>query len=191
MAGRCFVALGFLGAAYAQSAVGNANCPCLKKNTGILEHTHKLTACTKAWAVDGMCVTATPSTSAFPYPPTYGVGCGVHKEPGNVDCYNLTTELELPSPKDWCSSSWCYIDECDCKAPDKAPSVYFKVMLNGRETKPWYSYRTCDSEDLFTAEHTGGKKETTVCEGDANSAITSNVGWMPFIFALLCSVRIL
>lgn len=86
-----------------------------------------------------------------------GDSCRIHKEPGNPQCYNLTTgkPLSLKHQADFCgqvstcllmlyrlpfinscffrlgTQTWCYVDPDNCLAPDLAFSHFFSSVSGG------------------------------------------------------------
>merc|ERR1719498_69879 len=88
------------------------------------------------------------SSNFTTYPGDYGESCKTHKEPGSSSCFDLTTVPPTEKPQaqqaNWCNQKWCYVDECDCDAPDKTNSDYFPDKLA-------YSYDTCGDKNTYTA----------------------------------------
>jgi len=153
----------------AECAAGQAGCPCSDPQLG--SNANYNINCPQGfgsgWADAVLstwtyCVQATISgvdtanavTAA--YPPTYGVGCQKHYEPGSSDCFNQVADAELPDADraSWCDNQWCYVDPCNCNA-DVSQSSYFAGASYA------YSYATCGSADEFAA--TVGGTSTGVC----------------------------
>jgi hypothetical protein len=105
--------------------------------------------CSYSWAFNGRCVDTVGTNSNFTaYPADYGESCKIHKEPGSSSCFDLTTtpptELATSKQANWCNQKWCYIDPCNCDAPDATKSDYFPATLH-------YSYATCGDKNTYTA----------------------------------------
>eukprot|EP00931_Biecheleriopsis_adriatica_P015180 TRINITY_DN11754_c0_g1_i2.p1 TRINITY_DN11754_c0_g1~~TRINITY_DN11754_c0_g1_i2.p1 ORF type:complete len:192 (-),score=16.59 TRINITY_DN11754_c0_g1_i2:21-596(-) len=109
-------------------------------------------SCSHAHAAGGKCVNITIAGKTWEYQADYGLQCGVHKEPGNPDCWDLETGMERTGSdrKEWCDRSWCYIDPCDCNAWDSVESHYFPEQT-------YYSYAACGSADTYSLTHEPAK----------------------------------
>lgn len=116
------------------------------------------------------CLQATISGETVAYPPTFGLSCQKHFEPGNEDCFDqaTNTELAVGVRADWCDNQWCYIDPCDCNV-EQALSLYFEGEAYA------YSYDTCGSEDAFAATIVGGTQVAQCSSGNSegNSGVNS------------------
>lgn len=90
------------------------------------------------------CLIATIGSTAFGYPTNYGIGCGVHAEPGSSECWDSVNGVALPKTEaaSWCYNEWCYVDPCTCNANDVAASTYFPgyslAYSNKACAQPWY-----------------------------------------------------
>merc|ERR1712151_1199991 len=95
----------------------------------------------------------------------------------------------MGNPASWCANSWCYVDECDCNDPAAAPSVYFSYTdeATSQAKNPYYSYATCDAEDLFTTEETNANKDA---ERQCNTEQASGA-YMPGMVPLTMFVVVL
>jgi len=97
------------------------------------------------WGVMGKCVSANVSGKQPMYPANYGVGCGIHPEPGYSACADENGILKPRAEQaDWCNKPWAYVNPCDCTISDMARSNTFYPMLI------FYSYAACGASDEFT-----------------------------------------
>jgi len=168
------------------SLIGLPQCPCIgdwswaDKNGGQAVPRY---ACSEWWAAStGKCVQANVSGTMFNYQEDYGMSCKVHGEPGNTACSYITTVASTtgqPKPAnmkaDWCDNTWCYVDPCNCNAPDVYKSSYFPLSM-------YYSYSTCGSADAFTGGEGGSEqKEISSCgssELDGASRLSATIALM-------------
>jgi hypothetical protein len=112
------------------------------------------------------------SSNFTSYGADYGESCKIQKEPGATACFDLSktppVEKAQSAQANWCNQKWCYIDPCNCDAPDATKSDYFPATLH-------YSYATCGDKNTYTAlessTNTVGNAECATVEGasDAHS----------------------
>ena len=77
------------------------------------------------------------------YPSAYGTSCIGWDELLPPFCGKDGNPL--PDQPSWCSQPWCYVDPDKCKKSDVEETAFF-----GEGTNLWYSYSTCNAEDLFS-----------------------------------------
>jgi len=161
-----------VGALAQNSPNGMATCQCLEALPSI-----EKVDCTYPWGVGGKCALTVGLVSNFTtYPGDYGLGCKIHEEVGSSSCYDLTKvppeKKRLVAQADWCNSKWCYIDPCNCDAPDGTKSDYFPGEL-------FFSYATCGAKNTYTAAesatNTVGNAECEATE-KASDAHTLKLG---------------
>jgi len=145
---------------------GPPSCKC----KGKLDSKIPIKDCTYPFADTGKCVDADEDYGNIPwfktYPADYGSGCKAWPEPSQADCFNASEEQvpkvpqKLLAPtKDWCNNKWCYVDPCQCDAPDVTASSTFSshgVMK--------YSYSACGAVDSFTASEASDKIGSGDCD---------------------------
>merc|ERR1712224_612109 len=150
-----------------QSTTGLASCACL----GQLPDSVTDIDCDYKWAFEKKCVKTVGLVSNFTtYPADYGESCKIHKEPGASSCFDLTKvppeEKATADQANWCNQKWCYIDPCNCDAPDATKSDYFPDTLH-------YSYATCGDKNTYTAlessTNTVGNAECATVEKASNA----------------------
>jgi len=140
-------------------AGGGLKCPCVTYA--------EYGACSSDCNEFGKCLRSTKKTPTSPtnkgimYPSSYGGFCGIHKEPGSADCYDLKTGKELPADKqaNWCKDPWCFVSPCSCDTTKVSDmnggwttatdqSGTFKTSQDKDETSgrfwAYYSYKNCD-----------------------------------------------
>jgi hypothetical protein len=127
------------------SPTGMSSCACL----GALPDSVDDIDCSYDWAFNGKCVKTVGLVSNFTtYAADYGESCKIHLEPGSSSCFDLTTvpptAKAIVDQANWCNQKWCYIDPCNCDAPDPTNSDYFPDTLH-------YSYATCGDKNTYTA----------------------------------------
>lgn len=86
--------------------------------------------CTATFATDGYCVSATGLQGQF-YPVSYGAQCGLHKEPGDSQCWDLSSDLELSvaAQASTCLEKWCFVDPCTCLLDDVVSVAHFDTVV--------------------------------------------------------------
>jgi len=192
MAGVIYMAASFLALGSSvvdaqSSLIGLPQCPCIGdwSWTQTVKNSATMTpyACTEWWAAStSKCVLANVSGSMVNYQEDYGMSCKVHAEPGNTACSIITNVASTTGrPKAaidkaaWCDDTWCYVDPCNCNAPDVYSSSYFPLSM-------YYSYSTCGSADEFTGGEGGsGDKEISSCsssELDGASQLSATIALM-------------
>ena len=167
--------------ASAQTALGMATCQCLGEAlwTTFAGPQFQID-CSWEWANDeGKCQSPPGLASNFTdYPGDYGETCKAWLETGHSSCTDLTTvpptQKPLSEQADWCSAPWCYIDPCNCDAPDATKSDYFPGEV-------FYSYATCGEKNTFvgvaSATNTVGNAEcTSAASEEASDAHSLQMG---------------
>eukprot|EP00747_Dinoflagellata_sp_TGD_P141524 gnl/TRDRNA2_/TRDRNA2_176137_c0_seq8.p1 gnl/TRDRNA2_/TRDRNA2_176137_c0~~gnl/TRDRNA2_/TRDRNA2_176137_c0_seq8.p1 ORF type:complete len:536 (-),score=95.38 gnl/TRDRNA2_/TRDRNA2_176137_c0_seq8:302-1909(-) len=139
-------------------------CPCL----GALPDVIKKVECDKPYKdASGHCVAATVQGKTAHYPTSYGAKCGSHMEPGHTDCYNVEAgkEKHADAKADWCDDAWCYVDPCNCNAPNQYKSNYFEGSVT-------YTYSACtkkaigsDNIDRYSGTVDGSKRTPPETDG--------------------------
>jgi hypothetical protein len=76
------------------------------------------------------------------YPALYGFGCHAWDEGLGQVCGGV-------DPKNWCLQPWCWVDETNCDM-ENTQSKYFEYA----NASMFYSYSTCDAQDMFTTTFT-------------------------------------
>jgi len=144
----------------AMTGMGLERCPCMRL-TDVAYPRARMVECPLGWQLDSPCVSAStglnpdgvsisPSDGPYippdyAYPQTYGVGCGVHPEPGHDQCYDVSTGQPLPVEEQaaFCGQSWCWVDPANCDM-DMAMTAYFAPASLA------YSFATCNSTNEYT-----------------------------------------
>lgn len=114
-------------------------------------------------------------TNACQVPSNYASGCSAwDAAPG----MKFQDDCAGNNPPDWCDRAWCYVDLCNCDAPDMAESEYFKVA---DELKLGYSYLTCDSEGAGATSaylkdkcNAAGEEGNESCRGESSCQIIAS-----------------
>eukprot|EP00747_Dinoflagellata_sp_TGD_P164841 gnl/TRDRNA2_/TRDRNA2_185333_c0_seq1.p1 gnl/TRDRNA2_/TRDRNA2_185333_c0~~gnl/TRDRNA2_/TRDRNA2_185333_c0_seq1.p1 ORF type:complete len:208 (+),score=36.35 gnl/TRDRNA2_/TRDRNA2_185333_c0_seq1:84-707(+) len=146
--------VGALGGSHV-SPKGNPGCACL----GEIPDCIPRVKCDKPFAdANGECVQPTVQEKLQMYPTNYGTLCVTHIEPGHTACYDVEAGVEKPAfgsgsadeKAKWCDDPWCYIDPCNCNAPERYAADYFASY-----SCLWYTYLTCGDSDAYSGEADG------------------------------------
>jgi len=114
----------------ATSTAGRSSCPCI----GIE-------------GLQGEVFVSLHNTS-FKYPAEVGSKCAAW------DNVNDAKDCSGDSKAPWCAQKWCYVDPCKCdSAQMKSPPHPSHMLANSasRAMPLYYSYATCESEDVYTS----------------------------------------
>merc|ERR1719181_2506180 len=158
----------------AQTSAGLATCPCLADALWTEVAPGLQVDCSWEWAKNGKCNSPTGLVSNFTdYPGSYGEQCKPWLEPGHSACSDLTTVPPTSLPQSM-QADWCYVDPCNCDAPDATKSDYFPGTL-------FYSFATCGAKNTYTAlesaTNTVGNAECATAAEDSSDAMSLQIGF--------------